>query len=113
MAQEKKVQDKEMPKEVLIVGGGPMFGMSQHLLFLAKLEAERGAEASWLRSQQKYCAMAKRAKKGIEKALRYLRGRAKKARGDSQRLEVCRPSLHRSPSALALGGRAHGQKPAR
>jgi hypothetical protein len=108
--------NKEMPKEVSIMGGGPMFGMSQHLVNLARAEAAGTKKPSWLRSQKKRWAMAKRAKKGFEEIARavcYLRRRAKKAGGDSQRLEVCRPSRGGSPAGMALGGRTHGPKPSR
>ena len=45
--------NKEMPKEVSIMGGCPMFGMSSHLLNLAEIEAEGKAKAARLRAQQR------------------------------------------------------------
>ena len=107
------MQAKEMPKEVSIMGGCPVLGVSSHLLNLARAEAAGTKKPSWLRSQKKRWAMAKRAKKGFEKAVRYLRGRAKKARGNSQGLEVCRPSLRGSHSGMALGGRSDEQESTR
>ena len=70
MAQEKKVPQKDMPKEVSIMGGCPLFGVSSHLLNLAEGEAALKASPSWLRSQKKRWAMAKRAKKSLRRLLR-------------------------------------------
>ena len=105
--------DKEMPKEVSIMGGCPVPNLCSPLLYLAELEAEGKAKAPRLRAQQKRPTLAERAKASFEKALRHLRGRAKKARGNSQGLEVCRPALHRSHLPVALGGRSNEQKSAR
>jgi hypothetical protein len=110
------MSDKEMPKEVSIMGGCPVPNLCSPLLFLAELEAEGKAKKARLRSQKKRWAMAKRAKKGFEEIARavcYLRRRAKKAGGDSQRLEVCRPALRRSHLPVEMGGRTHGPKSAR
>ena len=113
MAQEKKMPPKEMPKEVSIMGGCPVPNLCSPLLYLAELEAEGKAKAPRLRAQQKRPTLAERAKASFEKAVRHLRGRAKKAGGNSERLEVCRPSYRGSSGYMAMGARTHARKPAR
>ena len=105
--------EKDMPKEVSIMGGCPVSSLCSPLLVLAEVEAEGKAKKARLRAQKKRWAMAKRAKKGIEKALRYLRGRAKEEGGDSKRLEVCRPSYRGSSGYMAMGARTHTRKSSR
>jgi len=85
MAQEKKVPQKEMPKEVSIMGGCPLFGVSSHLLNLAELEAEGKAKKARLRAQQR--GRVAKGKKGrfAPIVVRYL--------SRIWELEVCRPPL--------------------
>jgi hypothetical protein len=96
---------KDMPKEVSIMGGCPMFGMSQHLVNLAALEAERKAKAPRLRAQQRG-RVAKGKKGRFGAALRHLWG----SWG-----EICRPRLRpHNPSkadsaTLARPGERKGQ----
>ena len=81
-------------------------------LLLAEGEAQVETKAPRLRAQQRRPMLAERAKASFEKALRYLRRRAKKARGDSQGLEVCRPSLRGSHLPVALGRAKQSRKSA-
>ena len=107
------MSNKDMPKEVSIMGGCPVPNLCSPLLILAEVEAEGKAKATRLRAQQKRPTLAERAKASFEKALRRLRGRAKKARGNSQGLEVCRPSLRGSHLPVEMGRRTHEPKSAR
>ena len=107
------MQVKEMPKEVSIMGGCPVPSMCSPLLYLAELEAEGKAKKAWLRAQQRRPTLAERAKASFEKAVRRLRGRAKKEGGDSQGLEVCRPSYRGSSGYMAMGARTHARKSSR
>ena len=77
------MSDKEMPKEVSIMGGCPVPSMCSPLLLLAELEAEGKAKKARLRAQQRG-RVAKGKKGRFRAALRHLRS----ALG-----EVCRPRL--------------------
>ena len=97
--------DKDMPKEVSIMGGCPVLGVSAHLTNIPWLEAKSETKATWLRAQQRG-RVATRKKGRLRAALRHLRS----ALG-----EVCRPRLrpHNSREAdsetLARTGKREGQ----
>ena len=97
--------NKEMPKEVSIMGGCPVPNLCSPLLYLAELEAEGKAKKARLRAQQRG-RVAKGKKGRFRAALRHLRN----ALG-----EVCRPRLrpHNSreadSGALARAGKREGQ----
>lgn len=107
MAQEKKVPPKDMPKEVSIMGGCPVLGVSSHLLNLAEFEAEGKAKAPRLRAQQRG-RVAKGKKGRLRAALRHLWGKIRVTKAYSEWIEVCRPRLrpHNSRSI-------HNPEPAR
>lgn len=85
--------NKEMPKEVSIMGGCPVPNLCSPLLFLAELEAEGKAKKARLRAQQRG-RVAKGKKGRLRAALRHLWGKSKGSRPqDTDRLEVCRPPL--------------------
>ena len=99
------MQAKEMPKEVSIMGGGPVPNLCSSLLVLAEVEAEGKAKAPRLRAQQRgRVAKGKEGRFGA--ALRHLR---------STWGEICRPRLrpHNSRKAdsavLARTGKRKGQ----
>ena len=116
---------KDMQKEVSIMGGGPLFGVSSHLLNLAELEAEGKAKKARLRAQQRG-RVAPRKKGRLRAALRHLwrastpqswqRGALPRLEaGTEARFGVCRPRLRPhnpcSPdsAALAWTGKRGGQ----
>ena len=67
---------KDMPKEVSIMGGCPLFGVSSHLLNLAEGEAALKAKKARLRAQQRG-RVATRKKGRLRAALRHLWGKTK------------------------------------
>ncbi|KKM68373.1 hypothetical protein LCGC14_1461520 [marine sediment metagenome] len=82
---------KDMPKEVSIMGGCPVLGVSSHLLNLAELEAEGKAKAPRLRAQQR--GRVAEGKKGrFRAALRHLWGKIMSSQAHKYGFEVCRPS---------------------
>ena len=84
--------DKEMPKEVSIMGGCPVPNLCSPLLVLAEVEAEGKAKKARLRAQQRG-RVATRKKGRLRAALRHLWGKTKS-------FGVCRPRLgsrHRGP----------------
>ncbi len=68
------MQDKEMPKEVSIMGGCPVPNLCSPLLYLAEFEAEGKAKKARLRAQQRG-RVATRKKGRFRAALRYVWGK--------------------------------------
>ena len=77
--------DKEMPKEVSIMGGCPVPSMCSPLLYLAEIEAEGKAKKARLRAQQGG-RVATRKKGRLRRIVRYVRD-------NCFAFKVCRPSL--------------------
>ncbi len=98
---------KDMPKEVSIMGGCPVPNLCSPLLYLAELEAQGKAKKARLRAQQRG-RVAKGKKGRLRAALRHLWDMG-------VTLEVCRPPLrpHSSREAdsatLARAGKREGQ----
>ena len=110
---------KDMQKEVSIMGGGPLLGVSSHLLNLAELEAEGKAKAARLRAQQRG-RVAPRKKGRLRAALRHLwrastpqswqRGALPRLEaGTGARFGVCRPPLRPHSSFSVLGTTSTGR----
>ena len=74
---------KDMPKEVSIMGGCPVPSMCSPLLILAEVEAEGKAKKARLRAQQRG-RVAKGKKGRIRAALRHLWGKTRLSRRGSR-----------------------------
>jgi hypothetical protein len=86
------MSDKEMPKEVSIMGGCPVPNLCSPLLYLAEFEAEGKAKAPRLRAQQRG-RVAKGKKGRLRAALRHLWGKIRPSKADNKRFDFSQESF--------------------